>query len=55
MNEDYFHEAYGATAADAAKVGMEDAVVDAFNEGSISEERAKELFKEIDDSGTLTF
>jgi hypothetical protein len=36
---DYHYEAFNETAKDAARVGMEDMVMDAYNDGDITEEK----------------
>ena len=44
---DYYYEAYGPTAADAARVGVEDMIVEMEAEGAISFEVAKAAFAKV--------
>ena len=49
--DDYYQEAYGPTAEDAARCGVEDMVVDAFENGDITKEQAKRAFANIAEKG----
>ena len=42
MNDDYNHEAYSRTARDAALVGVEDLLFEAFDNGDIDEDKLNE-------------
>jgi hypothetical protein len=47
MNDDYYTEAYGPTASDAARVGVEDMIVAMEEAGEISLEVAKAAFAKV--------